>query len=112
MNLYKFSSAVTSMALFLLMIISCANYNKQKPKTHIIEIKGMKFIPESLKLNKGDTVVWINKDIINHDVTEVNNAWASSTLANEESWKTAITKSCSYYCSIHIVMKGKLIVKE
>lgn len=85
---------------------------KTQPKTHIVEIKDMKFQPAVLKLHKGDTVVWINKDIVAHDVTEDNKTWASPILAKGESWKKAITKNDSYYCSVHIVMKGKLEIVE
>lgn len=83
-----------------------------KPQTHIIEIKGMSFQPENLTVHKGDTVVWINKDIVAHDVTQENQTWASPPIVNEASWKKEITQSDSYYCSIHLVMKGKLNVEE
>ena len=72
----------------------------------------MKFIPEKLILNKGDTVIWINKDFFSHDVTELKNKeWSSSEMQKGASWKKVITKSTNYYCSLHVVMKGNLIVK-
>ena len=83
-----------------------------KPRTHIVEIKDMKFQPENLQVHKGDTVIWINKDIVAHDVTAVNKAWNSPPLLSDTSWKKAITQSDSYYCSIHVVMKGKVTVHE
>ena len=83
-----------------------------KPQTHIVEIKDMKFQPENLQLHKGDTVIWINKDIVAHDVTAVNKAWNSPPLLSDASWKKAITQSDAYYCSIHVVMKGHLTVEE
>lgn len=101
--------------LFLLSLsiltYSLAGQPGHKPKSHIVEIKDMKFQPAELTVNKGDTVIWINKDIVPHDVTEINKAWASPPLKTGNSWKKVITKSDSYYCSIHVVMKGKLIVK-
>ncbi len=100
-----------------LLFIFCIGFNEpvlsQKSKTkHIIEIKKMKFVPSKLLVYKGDTVVWINRDIFPHDVTELKNkVWSSSTLLHQKSWYKVITKSEDYYCSLHIVMKGKLIVK-
>ena len=86
--------------------------NSNTNKKHIVEIKGMKFIPSELTIQKGDTVVWINRDIFPHDVTEFKNkTWSSSTLQKGTSWSKIITKTVDYYCSLHIVMKGKLIVK-
>ena len=91
---------------------ACAKKESYTPQTHTVEIKDMKFAPENLTVHQGDTVLWINKDIVAHDVTQQDKKWASQTLASGDSWKKAIEKSDSYYCSIHLVMKGKLIVAE
>ena len=80
---------------------------------HTVEIKQMKFEPTELKLHKGDTVLWINKDITDHDVTEeTKNAWTSSKLTMGKSWSMVVKESVDYFCSIHLVMKGKLIVEQ
>ncbi|MEO7087676.1 MAG: plastocyanin/azurin family copper-binding protein [Bacteroidia bacterium] len=78
---------------------------------HTVEIKDMKFQPQELWLNSGDTVVFINRDMVAHDVTEKNKAWASPPLLTGQSWRKVITESTDYYCSIHTVMKGKLSVR-
>lgn len=81
-------------------------------EVHTVEIKGMKFVPEVLKVSKGDTVVWINKGIVDHDVTEQDsNSWTSGKMVPGSSWKMAVEKSGDYYCSIHVVMKGRVIVE-
>ncbi len=83
-----------------------------KPRQHIVVISGMKFHPEVIQIQKGDTVTWENKDIVDHCVTEYpSKKWTSSILDPGKSWKKAITGSCDYYCSLHVVMKGKIIVK-
>lgn len=71
----------------------------------------MEFRPAELIVQKGDTVMWINKDIVVHTVTERNKSWASPLLSPETTWKRVIEKNDSYYCSIHINMKGELIVE-
>jgi plastocyanin len=82
------------------------------PKVHHISISEMKFQPAEITLMKGDTVEWVNNDIVAHNVRELkNDSWASPTLASGESWKMVVTQSADYYCSIHVVMKGKLILK-
>jgi plastocyanin len=79
---------------------------------HTILIKQMKFEPAELNLRKGDTVLWINMDITDHDVTEeARKAWASPKLLIGNSWTKVVKESTDYYCSIHVVMKGKLIVE-
>lgn len=79
---------------------------------HTVEIKAMKFQPAELVVKSGDTVVWVNRDIVPHDVTEEpGKAWASSVMPAGASWSLVVTKSADYYCSIHLVMKGKLLVE-
>jgi plastocyanin len=81
------------------------------PVVHHVEINGMKFVPEELNVRKGDSVVWTNKDIVIHDVTEVlTTAWTSRPIASGASWGMKVNQSADYYCSIHKVMKGKLII--
>ncbi|HET6540793.1 MAG TPA: cupredoxin domain-containing protein [Chryseolinea sp.] len=85
---------------------------QDEPKTHIVEIKQMKFEPAEIKVHKGDRVLWINKDITNHDVTELSKkAWASSPLSTGQSWSMTVTQSEDYFCNLHQVMKGKIIVE-
>jgi plastocyanin len=85
---------------------------KPIPAKHIVEIKGMQFQPAELVVNSGDTVVWINRDMVTHDVTEEHNkAWTSSVMPAGASWSLVVNKSADYYCSLHVVMKGKLLVK-
>ncbi len=86
---------------------------QNSPTTHTILIKKMKFIPEELHVNKGDTVIWINKDFYPHDVSKYdNNTWNSSPLNKGESWSKVVTETEEYYCSLHVVMKGKIILNN
>ena len=71
----------------------------------------MQFQPAVLTIKKGDTVTWINKDFVDHDVTEEKlRAWKSPILKAGKKFSRVITASTEYFCSIHVVMKGKLKV--
>lgn len=83
-----------------------------RPHYHTVEIKLMKFFPEELTVSKGDTVVWVNNGITAHDVTQQpSGAWTSSSIAVGKSWSMVVKESSDYYCSIHVVMTGKLIAR-
>ncbi len=82
------------------------------PKLHVVEIKDMKFQPESLSVKRGDTVMWLNHDIVTHCVTEEKTkAWTSSNIIANASWKLVIKNDADYFCAIHQVMKGKITVQ-
>jgi len=69
----------------------------------------MKFVPETIIVAKGDTIIWVNKDMMAHDVTEeASKTWSSGPIAADQSWKMAVSNEAKYYCSIHTVMKGKI----
>ena len=81
------------------------------PKAFVVEIKKMKFEPEELQIHKGDTVVWINHDLVAHCITEEKSkAWTSGALPDDSSWKKVFTQDVDYFCAIHLVMKGKIRV--
>ena len=81
-------------------------------KVYRVEIKQMLFQPAELTLQKGDTVIWTNNDIVVHDVTEEQSKlWTSGPLTTGQSWSLVVKESADYYCSIHVVMKGKLVVQ-
>jgi plastocyanin len=81
-------------------------------KTHTVVIHQMKFTPAELMVNEGDSVTWINKDIVDHNVTEeANKLWASDTLPLGKSWSIVVMKSANYFCTLHPVMKGSLVVR-
>jgi plastocyanin len=82
------------------------------PTEQFVSIMGMKFIPEEIQVHKGDIIIFTNSDIVDHDVTEEKTkAWTSSVIRSGKSWRMVATESCDYFCSIHVVMKGKIIVE-
>lgn len=115
----------TSLLLSFLLIIGCTSQTpngtntstapaKPKYQVYTVEIKNMKFVPDSLVVNKGDEVVFVNRDMVNHCVTETkpdSNGWTSGPLQSGANYLLVTKKSVDYYCAIHIVMKGKIIVR-
>lgn len=80
-----------------------------KPVRHTVTIFKMKFNPENLVVHKGDTVVWINKDFYQHDVTDFpNKKWTSKPFNQGESWSKVINEDIDYFCNLHKVMKGSI----
>ncbi len=115
---------IISLLLLLVILGSCSSPSEEatpepdtaieepKPAMHSVEITQMKFFPAELKVKKGDKVVFVNHDLVTHDVTEESKkAWSSSPLATDKTWVLVVTESVNYFCSIHPVMKGKIIVE-
>lgn len=84
----------------------------KQPDTYTVEIKNMKFVPDTLVVKKGDEVIFVNRDIVSHCVTEDSKAWTSGLIAGGDDWMLVAQKTSDYYCAIHVVMKGKIIVRD
>lgn len=81
----------------------------EKPSAYTVEIKDMKFVPEDITVKKGDTITFINRDIVAHDVTEeTSKLWSSGKMETGAVWKLVVKDTADYFCSIHTVMKGRI----
>lgn len=74
----------------------------------------MTFQPRVLELQRGDTVVWINRDLVPHTATaERKPAWTTGSLAQDQSGQYVARRTGEdpYFCEFHPVMKGTLIIR-
>ena len=89
-----------------------ANVPSVHHNTDTVEIKAMLFTPADVSIAKGDTVYWINNDVVAHDVSQFpDRTWKSVLLQPKEHFARAFDDSSSYYCSIHPQMKGRVLIK-
>jgi plastocyanin len=75
-----------------------------------VTIDQLVFSPVQIKAKVGDTVEWINKDILAHTAT-VNGDWDVMIAANASA--SLVLKKAGtldYYCRFHPNMKGQIIV--
>jgi len=85
----------------------------QSQATHTVTIEGMSFGPSTLRLKRGDKVVWVNKDLVPHTATASDKSFDSRTIAAGASWSHTLTRrgTIAYVCTYHPTMKGTLIVE-
>lgn len=110
-NLWRLCTGLLIITASLFGLSSCGS--SYTPVTHTVVIKNLKFLPAVLTIHEGDTVKWINKDALKHDVTqETSQSWTSGVMEKDVVWKKAISQTTDYFCSLHVIMKGKLIVED
>ena len=97
----------------VLCIVGVAASDRADPKTHTITIEGMRFKPEVLTVSRGDTIVWVNRDMVPHTATSKAGGFDSQTIRADESWKyAAATKGdFAYICTFHPAMTATLRVR-
>jgi len=76
-------------------------------KTHVVEIKNFSFVPDVLNLSKGDKVVWINRDTIEHNIVDSSSqVTLSKTLAKGDKFSYIVKQEMNYACGFHPSMTG------
>ena len=76
-----------------------------------VTIDQLVFSPEEIEAKVGDTIEWINKDIVVHTAT-ARDRWDVTIEANKSA--TLVLQKAGavdYYCRFHPNMKGRIIVK-
>lgn len=76
---------------------------------HTVIILNFEFKPNQLKVLAGDSITWINKDIVPHNIALPDNKTTLSPyLKSGEKFTTTANQSLSYICGLHPSMKGKI----
>jgi len=111
------AAAIALVAAFLYVLtyifhVDAATDAYAAPSSHTVVIEGMKFVPDSIAVKAGDTVVWVNKDLFPHTATAQDRTFDSGELAANVSWKYIVSKpgKYAYVCTLHPTMKGTIVV--
>jgi plastocyanin len=107
------SRAVMTIAVLIASVGGAAMGEPRESKTHTVTIEGMRFHPLVLTAAPGDTVVWINKDVVPHTVT-ASAGLDSGTIDAGQSWRYTAGKKTGeigYVCTFHPTMKATLRIR-
>ena len=76
-----------------------------------IAIAGMHFGPAPAGLKVGDTIIWVNRDIVAHTVTARDHSF-DGTLEPRHSVRLTLRRAgnIAFYCRFHPAMQGVLAV--
>ena len=87
---------------------------KRKPVLHRVTIDATSFTPAELTIRAGDSVVWMNRDVIPHTATQSGGkGFDSGTLKSGDAWKHTFTTggTVDYVCTFHPTMKGRVMIE-
>src|SRR5947209_19011931 len=105
--------AAASAALGLVLCIGAGPADDQiKPGTHKVSMESMRFHPDDLTVAVGETVVWVNEDLVPHSATSAAGGFDSKEIEAGKSWKHKFSRKGDfpYVCTLHRKMKGVLHV--
>jgi|SRR5450432_825397 len=84
-----------------------------KTRTHKVTMESMRFHPDDLTVAPGDTVVWVNEDLVPHTATSQAAGFDSKEIEAGKSWSYIATKKGDfpYICTLHRKMTAQLHVQ-
>ncbi|HJV75752.1 MAG TPA: cupredoxin family copper-binding protein [Noviherbaspirillum sp.] len=101
-------------ALFTCMALSVASSTLHaEAKVHTVVIEAMRYAPEVIEVNVGDTVIWKNQDPFPHTATAEDRSFDSGEIASNGTGKFVASRKgiFPYVCTLHPTMKAKLLVR-
>jgi plastocyanin len=100
-------------ALSLAIVLYVDTASAQHAKTILVEMAGSRFVPETVRANVGDSVVFVNKDTSPHTVTQTLLTWDSGNIATNTAWmlKVDTAGTFHFHCKFSPAMGVSLIVE-
>jgi plastocyanin len=80
----------------------------------VLKITGFQFVPPRIHVAVGDTLAFVNEDIVPHAATAATGAWDSGTTAAKGRATLVIRAPgrVEYRCALHPTMKGMVVAEQ
>jgi plastocyanin len=90
-----------------------ARAEEEKNASASITIDNFSFTPKEITVSAGTTVTWVNHDDVPHTVISPDKKFRSKALDTDDQFSFTFTDAgtYNYFCSVHPIMTGKIIVK-
>lgn len=98
--------AVTTIA------IACSASAAENGAVHRVRIERFAFVPSMLTLRPGDTVEWLNSDLVPHTATDRDGQWDTAKLVKDQTFRMTFSAVgiAEYFCAYHPHMRGRIVV--
>lgn len=104
------TATVIAVAVLVVTTLNPVKAGEPHSQQHVVEIRNLQFVPKELEVKPGDTITWINYDLVPHTVTADDESWDSGLINANAQWQTVVKADmfASYFCRFHPTMKARL----
>jgi len=109
------TSLLWTATVIAVAVLECITLNSVKAddpqsKQHVVEIRNLEFTPKELAVAPGDTITWVNYDLVPHTVTADDESWDSGLVGSQGQWQTVVQADMhtTYFCRYHPSMTARL----
>lgn len=84
-----------------------------RPSGHDVDVRDLAFVPGTLTVAVGDTITWVNHDIVPHTVTRTGGGWDSGIVSQGARYAVVVdsARALRYHCRFHPTMTGEIVVR-
>lgn len=79
-------------------------------RTHVVDVRGFVFLPGTLEIAAGDTLLFVNHDMVPHTATSADASWDTGPLATGDSARVVPDSTGGYFCAFHPNMTARVTV--
>ncbi|MFB6286932.1 MAG: cupredoxin family copper-binding protein, partial [Candidatus Bipolaricaulia bacterium] len=78
-----------------------------------VQMADFAFAPQTIRVQAGETVTWVNRDSVGHNVVFDATGQAGRMLGQGQQWSTTFDEPGTYiyYCGPHPFMTGTVVVE-
>jgi plastocyanin len=117
-SIYKTVALLSGITLLNLSSIASAGVTPAANTTgskRTIEIKDFAFNPQTITVKSGEQITWVNRDDEPHTIVSVEKQFKkSSALDTDQEFTVTVGApgTYSYFCSVHPMMTGTIVVEK
>jgi plastocyanin len=84
----------------------------ESPRARVIDVQNFAYDPAQAKVAAGDTILFVNHDVVPHTATARDNTWDTGEIAAGDTARLIIRNAGEYYCVYHPNMIAKLALTK
>ncbi len=72
----------------------------EAPRSHVVDIRNFVYAPTPIELQPGDTIVFVNHDVVPHTATARDTAWDTGEILPGDTVRV-VPNAGEYFCVYH-----------
>ncbi|MDX1487630.1 MAG: plastocyanin/azurin family copper-binding protein [Acidiferrobacterales bacterium] len=110
LTLFWTATAVAVAVSFAASLSNTIKAGEPPSQRHVVQIRNLQFVPEQLSVVPGDTITWVNHDLVPHTVTADDESWDSGLIGAQGHWQILVQAHMytTYFCRYHPSMTAQL----
>jgi plastocyanin len=96
------------LAALLILPVGCSD----DPYAHVVDVQNFTYSPAQSELGAGDTILFVNHDVVPHTATVRDRTWDTGEIAAGDTARVAVPAAGEYFCVFHPNMTASVLMSQ